>query len=118
MPFGLTNAPASFQEFINDTLPPFLDIFCMAFLDNILIYSDNLREHKDHIRAVMTSLKEASLYLKAEQCEFHNEEIKYLGLIVGVNRIRMDPEKVQAVETWEALGKLKEVQAFLGFANL
>jgi hypothetical protein len=102
MPFGLTNAPASFQEFINDTLRPFLDIFCLAFLDDILIYSDNLKEHREHVTAVMTSLKEAGLYLKTEQCEFHKEEVKYLELIVGVNGIRMDLEKVQAVENWEA----------------
>src|ERR1700688_1697943 len=102
MPFGLTNAPASFQEFINDTLRPFLDTFCTAFLDDILIYSDNLKEHKEHVRAVITALKEAGLYLQAETCEFHKEEVKYLGLIVGVNGIRMDSEKVQAVENWEA----------------
>ena len=64
----------------------------------------------------MTTLKEAGLYLKAEKCEFHKEEVKYLGLIIGVNGVRMDPEKVQAVQDWEALGKHKEVQAFLGFA--
>jgi hypothetical protein len=117
MPFGLTNAPASFQEFINDILRPFLDIFCTALLDNILIYSDNLKEHREHVTAVMTSLKEAGLYLKAEKCETHKEEVKYLGLIVGVNGITMDMKKVQAVENWEAPEKLKEVQAFLGFAN-
>ena len=98
MPFRLTNAPASFQEFIKDTLRPFLDIFCTTFVDNILIYSNNLKEHKEHVRAVMTTLKEAGLYLKAEKCEFHKEEVKYLELIVGVNGIRMDPEKVQAVQ--------------------
>jgi hypothetical protein len=117
MHFGLINAPASFQEFINDTLRPFLDKFCTAFLDDILIYSDNLKEHMEHVTAVMTALKEAALYLKAEKCEFHKEEVMYLGLIVGVNGIRMDPEKVQAVENWEAPEKLKEVQAFLGLAN-
>src|ERR1700687_998181 len=89
----------------------------MAFLDDILIYSDNLKEHKEHVRAVMTLLKQAGLYLKAEQCEFHKEEVKYLGLIVRVNGIRMDPEQVQAVEDWEAPESLKEVQAFLDFAN-
>jgi hypothetical protein len=117
MPFGLTNAPASFQEFISDTLQPFLDIFCTAFLDDIFILSDNLLEHKEYIRAVMTTMKEAGLYLKAEKCEFHQQEDNYLGLIVGVNGIRMDPEKVVAVKEWEAPGQLKEVQAFLGFAN-
>jgi hypothetical protein len=117
MPFGHTNAPSFFQEFINDKLRPFLDIFCITFLDDIPIDSDNLKEPKECIPAVMTSLKEAGLYLKVEQCEFHKEAVKYLGLIVGVNGIRMDLEKVQAVENWEALEKLKEVQAFLGFAN-
>jgi hypothetical protein len=117
MPFGLTNAPASFQEFINDTLRPFLDILCTAFLEDILIYSDNLKEHKEHVTAVMTSLKEAGLYLKPEKCEFHKEEVKYLGLIVGINGIRMDSAKVEAFENWEAPEKLKEVLAFLGFAN-
>ena len=50
MPFGLTNAPASFQNFINDALQPFLDRFATAYLDNILIYSDTLEEHKVHVR--------------------------------------------------------------------
>jgi hypothetical protein len=117
MPFGLTNMPASFQEFINDTLRPFLDIFCTAFLDDIIIYSDNLKEHKEHVRMAMTSLKEAGLYLKADKCEFHKEEVKYLGLIISINGIRVDPAKVQAVENLKVLGKPKVVQAFLGFAN-
>jgi hypothetical protein len=65
----------------------------------------------------MTSPKDAVLYLKAEKCEFHQEEVKCLGLIVEVNRIRIDQGKVQAVENWEAPAKLKEVQAILGFAN-
>jgi hypothetical protein len=65
----------------------------------------------------MTTLKEAGLYLKVETCEFHRQEVKYLGLIVGVNSIRMDTEKVTAVKEWEAPGKFKEVQAFLGFVN-
>jgi hypothetical protein len=64
-----------------------LDNFCTAFLENILIYGKNLTEHKEHIRAVITMLKEAGLYLKVEKCEFHQQEVKYLGLIVGVNGI-------------------------------
>ena len=97
IPFKLTNAPAFCQEFINNTLQPFLGIFCTVFLDNILIYSDNLKNHKEHVRAVITILKEVGLYLKAEKCEFHKEEVKYLELRVGVNGIKMDPEKVQVV---------------------
>jgi hypothetical protein len=98
MPFGLTNTPELFQEFINDTLRPFRNIFCTAFLDHISIYSDNLMEHKEHVSAVMTTLKKAGLYLKAEKCEFHQQDVKYRGLIVRVNDIRMDPEKITAVK--------------------
>jgi hypothetical protein len=63
------------------------------------------------------TLNEAGLYLKVEKCEFHQQEVKYLGLMVAVQRIRMDLEKIIAVKEWEAPSKLKEVQAFLGFAN-
>jgi hypothetical protein len=67
MPFRLTHAPVSFQEFINDTLQPCLDIFFTAFLDDRLIFSDNLMEHKEHVRAIMTTQKEAGLYLKVQK---------------------------------------------------
>jgi hypothetical protein len=97
MPFRVTYTPAYFQEFINDSLRPVLRISCMVFLDDILIYSDNLTEHQEHIRAIMSILKEAGLDSKAEKCEFYQQEVKYLWLIVGVKGIRMDPEKVTAV---------------------
>jgi hypothetical protein len=86
-------------------------------LEDVVIYTDKLMELKEHVKAVMTTLKEARLYSKAEMCEFYLQEVKYLGLIVGVNRMRMDPEKVTAVKEWEAPSKLKEVQALIGLAN-
>jgi len=117
MPFGLTNAPASFQHFINDTLRDFLDVFCTAYLDDILIYSDSLAEHKIHVKQVLEKLEHAGLYLKPEKCEFHVQEVKYLGLIVTTEGICMDPTKVAAIRDWETPANLKDVQAFLGFAN-
>jgi predicted aspartyl protease len=117
MPFGLTNAPASFQHFINDTLRDFLDVFCTAYLDDILIYSDSLAEHQIHVRQVLERLQQAGLYLKPEKCEFHVQEVKYLGLIITTEGIRMDPAKVAAVKDWQVPANLKDVQAFLGFAN-
>ena len=64
MPFGLTNAPVDFQHFINDALHPFLDDFCMAYLDDILIYSATLVEHREHVRRVLEALSKADLHLK------------------------------------------------------
>jgi hypothetical protein len=86
-----------------------LDIFCIPFLDDIHIDSDDQKEHKALVQVVRESLKEAGFYLKTEKCEFHKEEVNYLGLIVRVNEIRMDPEKVPAVENWEAPVALNKV---------
>lgn len=70
MAFGLTNAPATFEHFINDVLREFLDDFCSALLDDILIYSDSLKKHRVHVGNVLESLKEAALCLRPEKCEF------------------------------------------------
>jgi hypothetical protein len=117
IPFGLTNAPADFQHFINDVLQPFLDRFATVFLDDILIYSDTLKEHKQHVREVLEALSRAGLHLKPEKCEFFKTEVKYLGLIVSRDCTKMDPKKVSTVRDWETPHNLKDVQAFLGFAN-
>ena len=117
MPFGLTNAPADFQHFINDALHPFLNHFCMAYLDDILIYSAMLEEHREHVRRVLEALSRAGLHLKPEKCHFHKTEVKYLGLIISANGVRMDPEKVTAVLEWGSPRNLHNVRAFLGFTN-
>jgi Reverse transcriptase (RNA-dependent DNA polymerase) len=71
MQFGLTNAPATFQHLINDTLRPFLDEFSTAYLDDILIYSESLSEHREHVRKVLHALQQAGLGLNPKKCHFH-----------------------------------------------
>ena len=117
MPMGLTNAPATFQKFINDILRPFLDQFCTAFLDNILIYSDPLEEHRVHVRRVLEVLKGAGLTLKPEKCEFHKSSVKFLGVIISQDRVKIDPRKVKDIIERGAPTMLTGVQEFLGFAN-
>lgn len=90
MPFGLTNAPMGFQRFINDVLHPFLDNFCTAYLDDNLIYSETLEEHQEHVRKVLEVLSKTGLHLKPEKCEFHKTEVKYLGLIISTEGVKMD----------------------------
>jgi hypothetical protein len=103
MPFGLTNAPATFQNFINDILAPYLDRFCTAYLDDTLIYCDTFGEHQEHINWVLEAFEKAGLHLKLEKYEFHCQEVKYLGLIISMEGIKMDPEKITAVQDWEVL---------------
>ena len=113
MPFGLTNAPADFQHFINNALHPFFDLFCTAYLDDILIYSATLEEYREHVRRVLEALSRVGLHLKPEKCHFHKIEVKYLGLIISANGVRMDPEKVIAVLEWGSPRNLHDVHAFL-----
>ena len=117
MPIGLTNALADFQHFINDVLYPFLDAFCTAYLDDILIYSETLEEYQAHVKKVLEALSKVGLHLKPEKCEFHKTEVKYLGLIISADGVKMDPKKVRAVVEWDSPKNLHDLCAFLGFSN-
>lgn len=94
MPFGLTNAPATFQHFIDNMLFNYLVIFCTAFIDHILIYSNTPEEHKKHVRKIFKKLREASLFLEPNKCQFHVQETTYLSLILSPEGIKIDPKKV------------------------
>ncbi len=80
MPFGLSNAPATFQARINEVLRPFLDRFCTAYIDDILIYSNDLASHRLHVKSVLRALEAAGLQLDVRKCEFETTEVKYLGM--------------------------------------
>uniref|UniRef100_A0A8D0CYT6 Gypsy retrotransposon integrase-like protein 1 n=1 Tax=Sander lucioperca TaxID=283035 RepID=A0A8D0CYT6_SANLU len=117
MPFGLTNAPAVFQALVNDVLRDMLNVFVFVYLDDILIFSCNLDEHINHVRAVLQRLLNNDLFVKAEKCEFHVPKVSFLGYVVAEGEMSMDPEKVKAVKEWPTPTNRKEVQRFLGFAN-
>ena len=117
MPFGLCNAPGTFQSFINATLHEYLDDFCTGYMDDILIYSKTREEHVTHVSKVLERLQKAGLYLDIKKCEFFATEVKYLGLIITTEGVKMDPAKIDAIVNWPTPRNLKDVQAFLGFAN-
>ena len=117
MPFGLCNAPATFQYFINDVLRDFLDLFVIVYLDDILIFSSSLEFHRRHVRSVLGRLRQHGLYAKAEKCEFEQESIPFLGLIISSEGIKMDPQKISAILDWPVPADKKGIQRFVGFAN-
>ena len=117
MPFGLTNAPASFQHLMNDVFRDMLDISVIIYLDDILVFSDSLDEHRHHVSEVLSRLRRHQLYAKAEKCEFHVSCVEFLGFIVSPDGVRMDPKKVAAVLDWPTPKSKRDVQSFLGFAN-
>ncbi|KAJ8332896.1 hypothetical protein SKAU_G00417920 [Synaphobranchus kaupii] len=117
MPFGLTNAPAVFQALVNDVLRDLLGRYVFVYLDDILIYSSNVKEHEGHVMQVLQRLLENRLYVKAEKCVFHTDTVEFLGFILERGQIRADPKKIQAVTDWPTPATRKHLQRFLGFAN-
>lgn len=117
MPFGVTNGPATFQRYINTVLGEYLDDFTTAFVDDILIYSETYEEHVQHVKMVLQRLREAGLQASLGKCEFHTQSTRFLGFIVGVDGIKVDPEKVSVVTNWERPNTVRGIQSFLGFCN-
>ncbi|KAK3568755.1 hypothetical protein QTP86_016279 [Hemibagrus guttatus] len=117
MPYGLANAPSVFQDFIHEVLREFLHRFVLVYIDDILIYSRNLAEHRQHVAKVLERLRKFQLFLKAEKCSFHQTSVQFLGYKINSSGIKMDERKVTAVRDWPAPTTVKELQRFLGFAN-
>ena len=117
MPFSLTNAPATFQRMINNVLREYLDIFVVAYLDDILIFSEHLEEHKEHVHKVLKALQDANLLVEPEKSAFHVKETVFLGHTIRPNEILMEQTKLDAVKEWPVPKTLKDVQSFVGFAN-
>ena len=116
--FGLTNSPATFQSFMNHILKDLIyQGHVIVYMDDILIFTDDLEEHRRIVRQVLDILQANKLYLKPEKCTFEASEVNYLGIIVGNGTIRMDPKKVEVVKNWPVPEKKRELQAFLGFCN-
>lgn len=118
-PFGLANAPSTFQKYINYTLRDYLDEFCSAYVDDILVYSSGSKEqHREYVCKVLQRLQDAGLQVDIDKCEFEVQSTKYLGFIIEAGKgLRMDPAKVKAIKDWEAPTSIKGVRGFLGFAN-
>jgi len=114
LPFGLTNAPATFMHLMHQTFREHLDDFVIVFLDDILIYSKTLSEHRVHVRKILSILRQEKLYAKESKCEMFRTEVEFLGHIVGRTGLRMMEDKVKAVVDWPTPTKATEVRSFLG----
>ena len=117
MPFGLRNAPSVFQHFIQDVLGELIGDHVQVYLDDIIIYSNNLEDHIVHVKNVLSLLIKNGLYVKKEKCEFHVKETTFLGFTISVNGLTMDQNKVKSIIEWPTPKNVKELQSFLGLCN-
>lgn len=116
--FGLCNSPATFQNVMNDIFSDLVAEGKMTvYMDDILIYSMDLEEHRCVVREVLKRLQDNDMYLKPSKCSFEQPEVEYLGVIVAHNTVKMDPVKVKALTEWPTPENPSDVRRFRGFAN-
>jgi Reverse transcriptase (RNA-dependent DNA polymerase) len=116
--FRMTNSPSTFQNMMNDIMKDLIDHgVVIVFIDDILIYMETEEGHDDIVQEVLQKLQENDLFLKVEKCIFKAWEIKFLGMIISPDRIKMDLINITAITSWPILKHVKDVQEFLGLAH-
>ena len=117
MPFGLCNAPATFQSMMDNIFHDPLDNGVIVYLDDILIYTENVDEHVPLVQEVLSRLDKASLGVNLKESSFYIRKVEFLGYIISEQGIEMFEKKIEEVKNWAVPRKVKDVQEFLGFAN-
>jgi hypothetical protein len=117
MSFGLNSALAHFMYLMNSIFMPELDKFVIVFIDDILVYSKNKEEHAEHLRIVLSRLREHQFYAKFSKCEFWLNEVPFLGHVLSVEGVVVDPGKVRDILDWKPPTTVHQVRSFLGMAG-
>ncbi|GJY48555.1 putative reverse transcriptase domain-containing protein [Tanacetum coccineum] len=117
MSFGLTNAPTVFMDLMNCVCKPYLDKFVIVFIDDILKYSHNEKEHEEHLKTILELLKKEELYAKFSKCEFWINTVKFLGHVIDSSGIHVDPAKIEAVKNWASPTTPSGIRQFLGLVG-
>jgi ribosome-interacting GTPase 1 len=97
MQFRFINTPAIFQRRINYILGEYLNDFIMAYLDDIIIYLNSVEEHKKHIKWVLKKLYKENMPVTVEKYKFHTRKTNFVGFIIKLRQISMDPKKIKAI---------------------
>ncbi len=117
MLFKLINESTFYQHYMNDVLFKYLHQFCQIYLDDIIIYSKILKKHRQHVRLILNRLWEADLQIDIDKCKFHVQKIIFLELLMSIEKLKMNSQKMQAIVDWSTLNNLTQMQFFIDFCN-
>ena len=112
MPFGLTNAPAVFQRVMDEVMSGLIGRCVFVYLDDIVIYSNNMQDHARRLQLVFSRLRKAGLKLNPTKCNFGAARVKLLGYVLSPDGIHTDPEKMTAIANLRAPKTVPEVRSF------
>ena len=105
------------MDLMNRVFKPFLDEFVIVFIDDILVYSKSIAEHEQHLRMVLQTLRRRKLYAKLKKCEFWLPSVTFLGHVISVDGVSVDPHKIEAIVNWPRPTNVTEVRSFMGLAG-
>nr|GEV08418.1 hypothetical protein [Tanacetum cinerariifolium] len=115
--FGLTNAPSTFQSLMNSVFKVFLKKFALVFFNDILVYSPSIIDHIHHLRQVLQTMRDNTLFAKQSKCVFGTATVRYLGYIISVKGVETDPNKIKAMQSWSVPSNIKQLSGFLGLTG-
>lgn len=117
MPFGLKNAPATFQRLMNAVLSGLQGVKCFVYMDDVIIYGNNLNEHNKKLCEVLDCLRKFNLKLQTDKCNFLKKEILFLGHWITAEGILPDETKICAIKNFPVPKNPKEIKMFLGILS-
>ena len=117
MAFGLSNASSTFMRLMNHVFKPLIDRSVSVYLDDTLVYSQDEKQHFDHLRQVFEIFKNQKLYVNLKKCRFFTNSLVFLGYVVSKDRIKMDLSKVEAILSWPIPKSLHDIRSFHGLTS-
>ena len=117
MPMGLTNSGATFQRFMDDIFKEFLEKFLMIYIDDIIVYSETIEEHSEHLKQAFDVIRKHNLKIKIKKCKFFQTSIDFLGHVVSNGEIKPSEEKIEAIKSCKQPENVEQILAFIGMAS-
>ena len=117
MLFGICNAPSKYQRFMAGLLQGLIGRICLAYLDDVIVFSKKRSEHAADLEAVFDRIRFVGLKLKPSKCSLFANKVLFLGYVISATGVSPDPAKLRVLADWPTPTTVREMQSFLGFVN-